>query len=237
WLGTGQTGGSFASSRSAARTRRGAAAGPSARGERAFRKRRRVGTVGAVRSQRRGLRALPSPVSARPPRGMLMPRIVAAAVAVAGLVTLSSAAFSVLRGRIELLSNAIPLAVRIDAASVAAMAGFGLLVIAGALARRQRRAWAVATVLLLVAGVSHLIKDVDVLAAGRNLGVGCVLLVTRREFDAKAGPGSTRRAVLTLPLLAATVWAFGFTAIVAHLDAALHASVGSAALGSLRGLL
>jgi lysylphosphatidylglycerol synthetase-like protein (DUF2156 family) len=158
-------------------------------------------------------------------------------VAFAGLITLLSAAFSVLRGRIELLSNAIPLAVRIDAASVAALAGFGLLVVAGGLARRQRRAWAVAIVLLAVAGVSHLVKDIDVVAAALNLGIACVLIVARREFDTKAGPGSFRRAIVSLPVLAGMAWAFGVAAILAHIGGSPRPSVGAAALASVRGLL
>jgi lysylphosphatidylglycerol synthetase-like protein (DUF2156 family) len=161
---------------------------------------------------------------------------VAAAVAAAGVITLLSAAFSTLRGKIELLSNTIPLAARVGATSAAAIAGFGLLIIAGALARRQRRAWVVAVILLLVAGVSHLIKDVDVVGAGVNLGLACVLIVYRREFDAKAGPGSVRRALFALPLLAAAAWAFGFLAIMAHVGGRTPA-VDDAAVGSLRGLV
>ena len=152
------------------------------------------------------------------------------------MITLLSAAFSTIRGKVELLSNTIPLAARVGATSAAAIAGFGLLIIAGALARRQRRAWVVAVILLLVAGVSHLIKDVDVLGAGVNLGMACVLIAYRREFDAQAGPGSVRRALLALPLLAAGAWAFGFLAIMAHLGGRTPA-VGDAALGSLRGLV
>jgi len=153
------------------------------------------------------------------------------------VITLLSAAFSSLRGRSEVLSSAIPLAARVGATSVAAIAGFGLLVIAGALARRQRRAWWVAVVLLLVAGVSHLVKDVDVLAAGVNLGMACVLIAARREFDATAGPGSIRRALVALPLLATVAWAFGFVAIMAHVGGPSFPSLGTAAAGSLRGLV
>ncbi len=158
-------------------------------------------------------------------------------MAAAGAVTLLSAAFSVLRGRIELLANVIPLAVRTDAASLAALSGFGLMLIAGGLARRQRRAWVIATVLLIVAGLSHLLRDVDVGSAAVNLGVASVLVMARREFDAKAGPGSLRRAAVMAPILAVTAWAFGFLAILAHLGARRHASVGAAALASLRGLI
>jgi lysylphosphatidylglycerol synthetase-like protein (DUF2156 family) len=163
--------------------------------------------------------------------------LVAASVAVAGLITLLSAALAPVRGTSELWSNAIPLAVRAGAASVAAVAGFGLLIIAGALARRQRRAWGVAIVLLVIAGAGHLVKDVDIPAAAVNLGLAGVLIASRREFDAQPGPGSIRRALLILPLLVAAAWAFGFVSILAHLGGASSPSVADAALGSVRGLV
>jgi len=188
------------------------------------------------RRSRPRLHGIPPPAAAGPPRGSRLPRAVAAAVAAAGVITLLSAAFSRLRGQTDVLSSTIPLAARVGATSAAAIAGFGLLIIAGALARRQRRAWVVAVVLLLVAGVSHLVKDVDVLAAGVNLGMACVLIVNRREFDAQAGPGSIRRALVALPLLAAAAWAFGFVAIMAHLGGSAP-SVSAAAAGSVRGLV
>ena len=58
--------------------------------------------------------------------------------------------------------TSFPLSVLSGATSTAFLAGFGLLVIAGALARRQRRAWWIALVLLVIAGISHLIKDLDI---------------------------------------------------------------------------
>jgi lysylphosphatidylglycerol synthetase-like protein (DUF2156 family) len=184
-----------------------------------------------------GVYRIPPPSAAQLPRSARLPRFVAAAVAAAGLITLLSAAFSTFRNQSELWSNTVPLAVRAGAASVAAIAGFGLLVIAGALARRQRRAWGVALVLLLLAGVSHLIKDVDVLAGGVNLGLACLLIASRREFDTQPGPGSIRRALLSLPLLVAVAWAFGFVAIWAHLGGGPSTSVEDAAVGSFRGLV
>ena len=180
---------------------------------------------------------IPTPTFARPRRSAGLPRLVAAAVAAAGLITLLSAALSPVRGTSELWSNAIPLAVRAGAASVAAVAGFGLLVIAGALARRQRRAWGVAIGLLLIAGAGHLLKDVDIPAAAVNLGMAGVLIAARPEFDAQPGPGSIRRALLVLPLLVAAAWAFGFVSILAHVGGTSSSTVAGAALGSLRGLV
>src|SRR5262249_49633877 len=166
-----------------------------------------------------------------------LPRFVAAAVATAGLITLLSAALAPVRGTSELWSNAMPLAVRAGAASVAAVAGFGLVIIACALARRQRLAWCVAIVLLFIAGAGHLVKDVDIPAAAVNLGMACVLIAARREFNAQPGPGSIRRALLILPLLVAAAWAFGFVSIVTHLGGSSSPPIADAALGSIRGLV
>src|SRR5436309_3033198 len=193
---------------------------------------------------RRALRALGHPAAdapaqdIRPARAARAPRLIAAFVALAGLLTLLSAAVAPVRGRFEILSGPLPLAVRTGATSVAALAGFGLLVIAGALARRQRRAWWIALVLLIVAGVSHVLKDLDVVAAGVSLGMAVVLLMSRHEFDARPGPASLRRAFVALPVLAGVAWAFGTLAIVAHAGGILpRPTPGSAASSSLRGLV
>ena len=179
-----------------------------------------------------------SPPVLRPPRATRVPRIVALFVGLAGLVTLLSSAFSWIRGRTETLSDVLPLSVRSGATSTAVLAGFGLLVIAGALARRQRRAWWIALVLLLIAGISHLIKGLDVPEAGLSLGMAVVLLMARREFDTRPGPGSVRRAVVALPALALGAWAFGIVAILAHSEAMVpRPTFGVAAAAALRGIV
>ncbi len=167
---------------------------------------------------------------------MRLPRILASAVATAGLLTLVSAVFSPARGRLDILSDAVPLTVRAGATSVAVLAGLGLLVIAGALARRQRHAWWIALVLLSLVGVSHVIRNLDVPQAGLNLGMAAVLWMARDEFDAKPGPGSVRRAILALPTLAITVWIFGWIAILGNADSFTpNPTPGAAALAALRG--
>src|SRR5207302_1039567 len=137
-----------------------------------------------------------------------------AAVALTGFLTLVSAAFS--PSRLALLWHSVPLPVRSGASSAAALAGVGVMVMAGGLARRQRRAWWTVTVLLAIAGVAHLLKDFDAPSAGVSFGMALLLVLNRAEFDAEPGPGSIRRAVLALPLLAFAAWGFGVAAILAH---------------------
>jgi lysyl-tRNA synthetase, class II len=164
--------------------------------------------------------------------------LVASLVGLAGIVSLLSAASSAMHQRTQILTAVIPLAVRSGATSVAAFAGLGLLVVAGGLARRQRRAWWVALALLVAGGLSHLVKDLDVTAAALTLGMAIVLVASRGEFDARTGPGTIRRALLTAPSLAAAVWAFGLLAILFHArDIVPYPTVGSAAADSFRGMV
>lgn len=172
-----------------------------------------------------------------PPRPTRLPRLIALTVGASAMITLASAAVSPAHGRLEILSDAVPLSVRSSAVAFAALAGLGLLVIAGALARRQRRAWWIALVLLVIAGVAHLLKNLDVPEAGLNLGIAAVLLMSYREFDAQPGPGTIRRAVLTLPALASIAWAFGVIAILSHhRGIEPHPTVASAAVAAAQGL-
>ncbi len=174
------------------------------------------------------------------PRSPRAPHLVGASVGFAGIVSLLSAAWAPMHERFVPLT-VVPLAVRTNASSVAALAGLGLLVVAGGLWRRQRLAWWVALGLLVLAGISHVLKDLDVITAALVLGLAVTLVVNRSEFDARPGPGSVRRAIVTLPLLAGAVWGFGALAILTHakdftprpgfwdaLTAAVRGSVGLA---------
>ena len=151
-------------------------------------------------------------------------------------MTLASALLTPVRTHLAVLSAALPLAVRTQATSVAVLAGFGVLVIAGALARRQRRAWWIAVILLVVAGLSHLVKNLDVLNAGVSFGLAAVLVSERREFHAPPTPASLRRSILALPLLAGSVWLFGMLALLTHRSSiSPPPTVGAASLAAARG--
>ena len=171
---------------------------------------------------------------ARSPR---VPRFVATLVGAAGIISLFSAAESPLQDRVQIFTTFIPLAVRAGATSAAALAGLGTLVVAGGLARRQRLAWWIALVLLIVGGLGHLLKDLDVPEGAFNLTLAVVLIWSRREFDARVGPGTLRRSLLALPLLLSVVWGFGVVALMAHASSIQpHPSVSDAAIASFRGM-
>lgn len=184
---------------------------------------------------RRNLKLAPSQ-AVPPARSPRVPRLVAVLVAAAGTITLLSAAISPIRGRVEVFTAVVPLAVRTGATSIAALAGFGTLLVAGGLARRQRSAWWIAVSLLAIAGVTHLLRDVDVPVAGLSLGLAAVLITTRSQFDARVGRGSLHRALLALPLWAGAAWFFAWGAIVSHSsDLEPRISAGRAAWEALKG--
>src|SRR5437870_6920583 len=178
---------------------------------------------------------VPSPGRPRSPR---VPRFVATLAGLAGIVSLLSGAISPLQEPVHVLTAIVPLAVRASATSVAALAGLGTLIVAGGLARRARLAWGITLGLLIVAGVSHLLKDLDVPQTAFDIGLAVVLVSYRQEFDARTGPGTIRRAVVALPVLLAIVWGFGVVAIVSHADAIrTNLSLGHAMVASFRGML
>ena len=172
------------------------------------------------------------------PRSPRVPRFVATLVGIAGIISLLSAAVSPLQERVHVLTGIVPLAVSATATSVAALAGLGTLFVAGGLARRQRLAWWIALLLLIVGGVGHMLKDLDVPESAFNLALAIVLISYRREFDARVGPGTLRRSLFALPGLLAVVWGFGVIAIASHAGSILpHPSLGDASVGSFRGML
>ncbi|MDP9298791.1 MAG: phosphatidylglycerol lysyltransferase domain-containing protein, partial [Actinomycetota bacterium] len=153
-------------------------------------------------------------------------------------MSLLSAAISPLQEPVHVLTAIVPLAVRASATSLAALAGLGTLIVAGGLARRARLAWWITLGLLIVAGVSHLLKDLDVPQTAFDIGLAVVLVFYRQEFDARTGPGTIRRAVVALPVLLAVVWGFGVVAIVSHADViGTSLSVGDAMVASFRGMV
>ncbi|MEA2521982.1 MAG: lysyl-tRNA synthetase, class [Actinomycetota bacterium] len=169
------------------------------------------------------------------PRSPRAPHLVGASVGFAGILSLLSTA-GPMHERIAPLTNVVPLSVRTNANSVAALTGLGLLVVAGGLWRRQRLAWWVALGLLILAGISHILKDLDVITAALVLGLAVTLVVNRAEFDAKPGPGSVRRAIVTFPLLASVVWWFGALTLLSHAkDFTPRPGFGEALSASARG--
>jgi phosphatidylglycerol lysyltransferase len=87
----------------------------------------------------------------------------------------------------------------------AALAGFGLMLLADGVWRRKRAAWLLAVVLLLVSSATHLVKGLDYEEAFLSLLLMIILLLSRAEFHARSDPPSVRRGLGVL------LAAIGFT--------------------------
>lgn len=111
-----------------------------------------------------------------------------------GLVNLLSATTPSLHARVALLRQWLPLAVREGSHLASTLSGFALLLLARGLWRRQRAAWLLTVVLLLVSAVSHLLKALDFEEALLAIALAAWLLHARALFSARSDPPSLRRA-------------------------------------------
>lgn len=130
--------------------------------------------------------------------GVLIPRIVAAGAWICGAVSLGSSLLPAEHGRLRIVERVVNSAVPSTAAGTTAAVGLGLMMLAGGLRRRQRRAWVAAVALTVGALVLHLLKGLDVEEAAMCAALVGALLVTRGQFTAAAAVRPRRPALLVL---------------------------------------
>ncbi|HVA76073.1 MAG TPA: phosphatidylglycerol lysyltransferase domain-containing protein, partial [Acidimicrobiales bacterium] len=130
-------------------------------------------------------------------------RLAAFAVFVVGFLSLLSALAEPLRSRLNVLRDLFPLAIPETAASLAALGGIGLMVLARGIRRGQRRAWIVCEGLLIAVAVLHVVKGVDVEEALIALAAGAFLWVYRSSFEAKTDVERVGRGVVRVVVAAA----------------------------------
>ena len=130
-----------------------------------------------------------------------LPRIAALAAAIVGLVNIASALTPNIRWRGHLLLDFEPVeAIRLFHA-LALPAGLALLLVAPYLAKRRRRAWQTAMVLLVVLGCFDLLKGLDFEETAITWGAAAVLWLTRSSFRVRHDPITLRSAIWRAPLL------------------------------------
>lgn len=117
---------------------------------------------------------------------------------VMGLVNLISAVQPALLNRLAILETVIPLEVRHGSRITAALAGFGLLLLANSLRRRKRVAWLLTLVLLTVSILSHLTKGLDFEESTLSLILFVLLILLRNSFHAESDPPSVRQGLYAL---------------------------------------
>src|SRR5947209_4554336 len=131
-----------------------------------------------------------------------LPLLATLAVALIGLVNIASALTPDIRWRGHLLLSFEPVeAMRIFHA-LALPAGAALLLVAPYLAKRRRRAWQVAVVLMLALGCFDLLKGLDFEETVLTWAVAAVLIASRPHFAVRHDPITLRSAVWRVPLLA-----------------------------------
>jgi len=156
-------------------------------------------------------RLYPARVRLRSPRPE---SLLAWAAALVGAIGIASALTPEMANRVDLVRGVLPPGFP-TAARVGALA-FGILLIwlSRSLARRRRRAWQLAVVVVIAAAVAHLAKGLDFEEAGISLLLLAALVRWRSRFDVPGDPAATR------PLLA--VGAAVATAAAVLLGMELH---------------
>jgi lysyl-tRNA synthetase class 2 len=171
-------------------------------------------------------------------RRLTSPLLLAWATAAVGVVAVVSAATPEMADRSRVVRGLLSQSVPSVARTLTLAFGLGLLWLARGLARRKRRAWQLAVVLVVATAITHLVKGLDFEeAAGSVLLVGA-LLYARREFVAPGDPEAIRPLLQVALALAVVVpisalHVFGTAAYSDRVDDAILIVIGALALRAL----
>jgi phosphatidylglycerol lysyltransferase len=125
-------------------------------------------------------------------------RIAAVLTAAMGIVNVFSSLTPAMANRLRVVERYSPLEVQHGGHFTAALAGFALLLLAGALWRRKRVAWLLTVLVLVGSAVAHVMKGFDYEEAGLAAVLCGLLLALRPQFHARSDPPSIRQAFSTL---------------------------------------
>ena len=137
------------------------------------------------------------------------PFFLAVGAAVAGVIGIVSALTPEFADRYDLLRGVLPPGLPETARVVALAFGIALVWLARGLARRKRRAWQLAVVLVAVSAAAHLAKGLDFEEATVSLLLLAALWRYRSEFTAPGEPALLRPLARVLAALAAVAVLFG----------------------------
>jgi lysyl-tRNA synthetase, class II len=137
-----------------------------------------------------------------PPRiARLLPPSAAVAAALVGVVNIASALTPSIRWRGHLLLAVEPVQAMRLFHALALPAGTALLLVAPYLAKRRRRAWQVAVVLMLALGFFDLLKGLDFEETLITWAAGAMLLAGGGAFSVRHDPITLRSVIWRGPLL------------------------------------
>jgi lysylphosphatidylglycerol synthetase-like protein (DUF2156 family) len=140
-------------------------------------------------------------------------RLAAVSLFITGLLDLLIAVIPPLRGRLHAVLSYLPLGVSQTAAAIVAIIGIALIMLSRGILRGQRRAWAVAVVLLAASTALHVAHAANLGAVAVTAAVLVLLVLERRWFQGTTDRGSLRSALpsLVLIVIVAVLAAFGGT--------------------------
>jgi lysyl-tRNA synthetase class 2 len=138
--------------------------------------------------------------------------LLAWSAAAVGLIGIVSALTPEMTDRFRVVKGMLPPGLP-TAARVGALAfGIALVFLSRSLARRRRRAWQLAVVVVIASAISHLAKGLDVEEATISLGLLVALIAYRRRFDVPGDPGTVR------PLLAIGAIVVSIAAVIIGIE-------------------
>jgi lysyl-tRNA synthetase class 2 len=140
----------------------------------------------------------------------VVPRLLAALVAFAGIVDIFVAAFP--DGGPGLIEQLAPHAVQGISEALLAPIGVGLVVVARGLARQKRRAWQLAVAMLGGSAVLHLVHSVNYGAAATSL-IALALIAQRQEFRLRGDRTNNRRIAVLALIFVAAIYSYGAAAL------------------------
>jgi lysyl-tRNA synthetase class 2 len=131
--------------------------------------------------------------------------LLAWAAAAVGGIGVVSALTPEMRDRFQLVGGVLPPG-GIAAARVGALAfGLALIWLSRSLARRRRRAWQLAVVIVLASAIAHMAKGLDFEESTISLLLLFALVRYRRRFDVPGDPGSVAPLVAVLTAVSAVI--------------------------------
>jgi lysyl-tRNA synthetase class 2 len=141
------------------------------------------------------------------------PLVLAALVAVAGILDIASAVTPELADRVKLIEGVAPNAVPGLASALIVPTGLALVVLARGLRRRRRRAWQLTVALVLVAAVLHILKGLDYEEATMSIALALALVARRHDFDGNGDPATRTQVGLRALVYTVAIFAYGAAAL------------------------
>jgi lysyl-tRNA synthetase class 2 len=117
-------------------------------------------------------------------------RLLAWAAAIVGLIGLVSALTPEMADRVKIVGGILPPGWPEAARVLTVALGIGLIWLSRSLARRRRRAWQLAVVVVIASAVAHLAKGLDVEEATASLLLLAAFVRWRRRFDVPGNSAS-----------------------------------------------